>query len=294
MARSSRGTPLGWSIVFFAICSVWLVLMLSNRSMALPLFFLGGQTLALPVGFWLFGVFVLGNGISLGILSFLQFTIVRLAQNQGRGVPPRNADSQREWDEDEEEQDEEDEFDWEEPAIPQKSAQKPDPPVSPAPVSAQPAQPQTDRSPESTEKNVDLEASVEPPVSSDPSTPAPASTPSHEGKVYEAPPSPRQGSQEGSSYSYQYRPARRAQQPVDRPPTDRPPVSQSSRPSPSQKPQAGGGLRQKVVDVNYRVINPGSGASPAGTSPRFPEGKKQTDRGRDSQGWDDSDNGEDW
>lgn len=283
MARSSRGTPLSWGIVFLAICGLWLILMVSNRSLALPLFFLGRFTVNLPVGFWLFGAFVVGNVVSLGILSFLQWTIVRLAQDfsQGRSggrfeeIPPRKvgrAAPEPEW--------EEDEFDWEEP--PQRPTPSPSPVQSAQTHQPQPPQTQTqadriktDRSPEEGSRN---------PEETPDATPVPPLE--TEGKVYEAPPPPRQGKQEGSSYSYQYRPARRAQEPMD------PPSAQSARPSPSRPPQAGG-VRQKVVDVNYRVINPGSSA-PAGTSSRFPEGRKQQDPRENPQGWDDPANGEDW
>jgi hypothetical protein len=270
MARNSRGTPLSWGIVFLAICGIWLVLMLSNRRMALPLFFLGGQTLTLPVGLWLFGAFVLGNGVSFGILSFLQWTIASLAQDSGRsdqrfaGVPRTGrAAPEMEW---EGETEDEDEFDWEESPVPQKPVQSP---ASPAPSAQAREASQPDRSPESAEDQEELESVAENPP------------PSAQGKVYEAPPPPRQGTQEGSSYSYQYRPARRAQGSGDRSPSRQP-----SRPSPP------GGVPQKVVDVNYRVINPGS-VTPA-PSPRFSGDNKGNDRRGDNRGWDDSDQAEDW
>ncbi len=214
MARSSRGTPLSWGIVFLAICGLWLILMVSNRSLALPLFFLGRFTVNLPVGFWLFGAFVVGNVVSLGILSFLQWTIVRLAQDfsQGRSggrfeeIPPRKvgrAAPEPEW--------EEDEFDWEEP--PQRPTPSPSPVQSAQTHQPQPPQTQTqadriktDRSPEEGSRN---------PEEAPDATPVPPLE--TEGKVYEAPPPPRQGKQEGSSYAYEYRPARRAQEPMDPP-----------------------------------------------------------------------------
>lgn len=232
MARSDRGIPLYWGIVFLSICSLWLILMLSNRSVVLPLFFLGSQPLTLPVSFWLFGAFVLGNGVSLGILGFLQFTIVRLAQDQGRsgfrveGIPPRdglprtaptNPSVESEW--------EEDEFDWEEEPPRQETAQ------SPASKGLEEGQTENgDQRPE-----------------------PPAQAP--------------RGPQGTSSETRSPRPAPRPQEPSP----------------PKRNPQVG--FPQRVVDVNYRVINPGSkpDTSPA---PSPQKGRKP--------GWDDESIGENW
>ncbi|MFZ9739785.1 MAG: hypothetical protein ACO3EZ_17455 [Prochlorotrichaceae cyanobacterium] len=296
MDRNSRGMSLFGGVVL-AICGLWLGLMLSNRDVVLPFFFLGRQTIALPIVFWLFGAFVLGNAVSLALLSFLQFTIDRLIQAEVQERPSfaRSAARSRpfppEWEakttsaasEDPALDWEDEDLDWQdEPPSPQPVApSNPDRTAFARESSDPPAPIPPDLEDEADAwDDPEWQAPSPPePSSQEPSPknevpPSPSPTPPPTSKVYEAPNPPPQGSQSGSSYSYRYRPSRRSQEPVDRSPP----------PQPRRKSQPG--IPQKVVDVNYRVINPGSQSSP---TPSRSSAKPDRD-----QGWDESANPEDW